>query len=404
MLKKLLITLMMLCLLNCACAEELSVHVHDLSGMTLLTRSDTVVPADFLRLCPAADADAVRRIAPKYALLQYDLSAEVYALPDGTAWVMKGESVFRMTDPGCRVTSIQPVTLRLISTWQSDKGLLYTQQRGNETDVRCIDLRTGRIKTLLTAEGSLVLVSPSLNLIWTGYTPLPDFSDLLLCTAQIAQADAADPALTITLEKVVGDVTYEDDAYTASLRQHGHVTIEYGGERTASLEAFAAAYREMYPGHELGDPAESLCDRTYLTGDPAYGRLYEVTFSGDVFLWKDGQAHLINDSIDTPYYITGLAEAVLTDLNGDGTEEVVCIFDAGSGIFRHIAAVYDPASRKGLELYTSTLDGKGDLLHLQLEDGACQLYKGDSLLGTVINGGLDMHGFSLTNLMDWLGF
>lgn len=414
--KKLLIALLLLCLLPCAYAEEMAVHVHDLTDMTLLTKSSEDVPADFLRLCPEANADTVRCITPEYAFLQYSLwSTGVYATPDGTAWVMKDESVFRMTDPGCRLTSIHPVTLRYISTWQVDKGLLYTQQRGNETDVRCLDLQTGEITPMLTAEGSLVIVSPSLNLTNAGYNPLPEYGDLLLCTAQITQADASDPALTITLEKVVGDIScdvgiiydsdaHADGAYKAALHPDGHVTVEYGGERASSLEAFAAVYREMYPDHNLSDPAGSICERTYLTGDPAYGRLYEVTFSNLVFLWRDGQAHPISDSFDTPDFITGLEEAVLADLNGDGTEELVCVFNAGSGFFRHIAAVYDPVSRTGKELYTSLLDSDEDALHLQLTEGTCQLYQGDALLGTVTQNGLDTNGFGLTNLLDMFGF
>lgn len=412
--KKLLIVLL-LCLLPCAYAEELSVHVHDLTGMTLPTQSSEDVSADFLRLCPEADADTVRCITPEYAFLQYGLSSTaVYATPDGTAWVTKGESVFRLTDPGCRVTSIHPVTLRYISTWQVDKGLLYTQQRGNETDVRCLDLQTGEITSLLTAEGSLVIVAPRLDITYTGHTPLPDYSDLLLCTAQITQADASDPALTITLEKVVGDIScdvsiiydsdaHTDGAYKAALHPDGHVTIEYGGERAASLEAFAAVYRELYPDHDLSDPVGSICERTYLTGDPAYGRLYEVTFNNMVFLWKDGQAHLLNDSIGTTYAIFTIEEAILTDLNSDGTAELVCVFGSGSGMYRNIAAVYDPVSRAGKELYTSLLESDADVLHLQLEDGACQLYKGDTLLGTVTQNGLDTDGFGLTNLLDLLG-
>ncbi|MBQ8201766.1 MAG: hypothetical protein IJZ74_08370 [Clostridia bacterium] len=407
---KLLLALLMLCLLPCAGAEEASVHILDLSDMTLLTQSSEDVSADFLRLCPEADADTVRCITPEYTFLQYGLSSTaVYATPDGTAWVMKGESVFRMTDPGCRVTSIHPVSLRFISHWQVDKGLLYTQQRDDETAVRCLDLQTGEITPLLTAEGSLVIVAPSLHLTNSGYTPLPGYSDLLLCTAQITQMETSDPALTYAVETVVGDVIYDSDTYTdgvykAALHPDGHAIVEYDGERVASLEAFAAVYRGMYPDHDLSDPVGSICERTYLTGNPAYGRLYEVTFNNMVFLWKDGQAHLINDSIGTSYAIFTIEEAILTDLNSDGTEELVCVFGSGSGMYRNIAAFYDPVSRAGRELYTSLLDSDADVLHLQMEDGTCQLYKGDTLLGTVMQHGLDTDGFNLTNLLDMLGF
>lgn len=407
--KKLLIALLVLCLLPCAYAEEQSVHIHDLTGMTLLTQSSGAVPNSFRRLCP--EADAVRCVTPEELFLQHGMSSvEVYAAPDGAAWVMVGEDVFRVTDSGSRLTSMCPVMLQYVSHWENGRGLIYTQQRGNETDVRCLDLRNGEITTLLTAEGGLVVALIRLEITYAGYTPLPGYSDMLLCTAQIAQADTSDPALTVTLEKVVGDVTWAGDAYggyvySAALHADGHAAVEYGGARAESLAAFAEVYRAMYPDHSLSDPAESICDRTYLTGAPAYGRLYEVNFSNKIFLWRDGEAHLLNDRVNTPYFIYGIDEAVLTDLNGDGTEELVCVFNAGSGMYRHIAAAYDPVSRKGRELYTSLLEKDADALSLRLENGLCQLYQGDTLLGTVTHNGLEpAAGFGLSNLLDLLGF
>lgn len=402
--KKLLIALMMLCLLPCACAEELSVHILDLSDGTLLTESRADVPEDFLRLCPEA-GDAVRRITPEHTFLQHGMSStEVYAAPDGSAWVMKGDRVFRLTDPGSRLTSLYPFTLRFVTYWQSDKALLYTQQRGGETDLRCIDLQTGGITPLLSAEGTLVLLESNPYLTYSGYTPLPGYSDLLLCTAQLTQADSADPALGYALEKVVGDLTWADEAYTAHLRADGHAAVEYGGERTDSLEAFAAAYLEMYPGHNLSDPAGSICERTFLTGEPAYGRLYEIAFNGKVFLWRDGEAHEISASFSPDYYITGLGEAVLTDLNADGTEELVCIFYAGSGAFHDIAAVYDPVNRRGMALHTQDCTSEEDEIHLLLEDGVCLLYQERGVIGTVTAQGLDTPSLDLTDLRQLLGF
>ena len=101
--------------------------------------------------------------------------------------------------------------------------------------------------------------------------------------------------------------------------------------------------------------------------------------------------------------VNGLDEALLTDLDGDGTEEIVCIFSAGSGVGYHTAAVYNPVTRTGRALYTQRLETPDDELTLRMTDGACLLYRGESLLGTVTADRLDEAGFTLTDLLELLG-
>ena len=144
MLRKLLPVLLMLAMLTCAHAQEPSVHIHDLTVMTLLTRSTTEVAPEFLRLCPEADAVTVRCVTQMDAFRYYDLySTQLYAQADGAAWLMHKDAVWPLTGPGSRLTSVCPASYYTAEPWTYGKALLCTLQDDSGTTVRFHDLDSG---------------------------------------------------------------------------------------------------------------------------------------------------------------------------------------------------------------------------------------------------------------------
>ncbi len=395
--RKLLISVLLLLVLPiAACMAEMSVPALYLCDDTLLVTARDYGVTDFLALCPEADGDTLRNVTPPIQFILFDVSARIYADASGSTWLLDQEQVIPLTtEPGWRVTSATPVR----AGYQAPVHILFTRQGGGVTEVCCYDRATAQISVLHTSQESLVLAvrEPLFS-----YDPFRLYDYVLLCTAEITQPDAASPVLAYHLTEVVGNITYLDDAAAPVALLLLRYPLTYPEAAQSDLADFTAAYKALHPGHNVTDG--SIMERIDWLDDPTYGRVYEISFNGSLWLWRDGEALLLaGDDMDTRW-VTGLSELLLTDLNGDGTEELVYVYNSGSGILMQHAAYYDPVAKQRTDLYSAGFSSRADELHLQLTDGACLLFNEGGVIGQVTVHGLDKHGFGISDLLELLGF
>lgn len=390
--RKLLAALLLLCLLPLSpVMAEQGVPAPYVCLDTLIVSVFDYGVDSFLALCPDADDSTTRGITPDILFLRYDLSASLYADASGSTWLMDQGSVFPLTtSPGWRVTSATPYR----AGYGKPLSILFTREGDGVTEVCCYDRDTAQISVLHTSQESLVLaVRESLY----SCDPFPTHDNVLLCTAEITQPDAASPALSYHLTAVVGDATYLADALTPSIRILNPCPLVYDESRQAALADFTAAYKALYPEARVDHGA--IIERLDLLDAPEYGRLYEHLYGHSIWLWHNGQALLLAGDIMDDRIVTGLVDVLLTDLNDDGVDELVYTYDSGSGILMQHAAFYDLRAGKRTNLYSTYVDSTADEIYLRLTDGACVLYSGHGDVGTVTEHGLDQPGFDLTDLM-----
>lgn len=348
--RKLLIFLLLLTLLpTMAGCAELSVPALYLCDDTFLVSARNYGVEDFLTLCPEADGDTLRNVTPPIQFTLFNVSASLYADASGRAWLLDQGSVIPLTpESGWRVTSATP--------YRADYGtpvcILFTRQGGSMTEVCCYDRETAQISVLHTSKESLVLAvrEPLFS-----YNPFTLYNYVLLCTAEITQPAPTSPVLAYHLTEVVGDVSYLVDETVPTVRRLLRYTLTYNETQQAALANFTAAYKTLYPEHNVTDG--SILERTDWLDSPEYGRLYEVSFNGSIWLWRNEEALLLAGNGMDNRWITGLSEALLTDLNGDGVEELVYVYNSGSGITMQHAACYDPVAKQRTDLHSVSLMG-----------------------------------------------
>lgn len=339
--------------------------------------------AYFLTLCAEADPATAADITPRDAHGQYDMSASVFADASGAAWLKDRSRVYAMTDaPGQRITSVCPAR----ASYDTESVMLFTRQDADGTEVYVIVPETGKLRVLLTTEESLVLVwrEPLIS-----YDPLTSFDYDLLCTAEITQPDPASPLLSYRLLEVAGEVTLSGGQFAAHLRPVGRYAIVPDIQAEAALAEFTVVFRQKYPDYNLQH--DSIVERTDLLNNPGYGRLYVVRGNGSIWLWRDGEAHCLANG--------RLTDAALTDLTGDGLQELVYIYSTGSGVTNQTVHFWNP-DRQSITLIHQTTDryAADPPLSLSLTDKGCILLQDGAEIGTVTQHGLDT-GLSMIDFM-----
>jgi len=395
--RKLLISVLLLLFLSlAACMAESGVPAAHLCDDTLLVSSQDYGAADFLALCPEADGETLRNVTPPIQFILFNVSARIYADASGSAWLLDQEQVIPLTpESGWRVTSVTPVR----AGYQAPVYILFTRQSGRMTEVCCYDRATATISVLHTSQEALVLAvrEPLFS-----YNPFTLYDYVLLCTAEITQPDAASPVLAYHLTEVVGHITWLDDAAAPVALLLLRYPLTYPDAAQADLADFTAVYQALHPDHVIRNG--SILERIDWLDNPAYGRVYEISFNGSLWLWRNGEALLLAGDDMDPRWVTGLSELLLADLNGDGTMELVYVYNSGSGIMMQHAAYYDPVAKKRTDLYNAGVSSRADELHLQLTDGACLLYNEGGMIGQITEDGLDKAGLDMTDLLELLGF
>lgn len=337
----------------------------------------------FLTLCPEADPATAVDITPRDAHGQYDMSASVFADASGAAWLKDGNRVYAMTSaPGQRITSVCPA----LASYDTESVMLFTRQDAEGTEVCEIDPETGKLRVLLTTEETIVLV-------WReplySYDPLTSFDYDLLCTAEITQPDPASPLLSYRLLEVAGDIALSGDQFVANLRPVRRYTIVRNAQAEIELAEFTDAFRQKYPDYIL--QSDSIVERADLLDSPDYGRLYEVRGNHTIWLWRYGEAHCLANG--------RLTDAALTDLTGDGQQELVYIYTTGSGVTCQNVAFWNPDWQRVTGIHETTDRYAADPpLSLSLTDEGCTLMQDGAEIGTVTQHGLDT-GLSMIDFM-----
>lgn len=378
--RKLLLTLLLLTLPLTACAAQLTVHAAYLAAVTLPTTDSTRNLSAFLPLCPQADPDTTRCVAPREGFWWYSAAAgDVYADASGAAWLMDDSGVHPLTqEPGWRLTSVCPVSPH----FGDASHLLFTRLGQAGTEICLLDLNTDEITVLCRSRETIVLV---LRQPLFSYDPLIRLDWVLLCTASISQPDAASPVLKCRLLEVAGDVSFADGRYTANLRSFPRWMILREDDAASGKADFIRAYQRLYPDRTIR--ADRLVERTDLLDAPSFGMLYQEAYPGNIWLWRNGQAiPLAPGDANT----TGLCDAMLLDLNGDGVQELAYVYSTGSGLCAEHARLYDPLKQQFTHLYAAMYTSPADALTLRTDaSGECLLLKGGEPLGRVTRDGLD---------------